>query len=349
MKTKYALLILSLGVSAVAAAQETDDMYFNAKDRLSQIESNQAVMASRYAERDAQAIATRPVNPSDTYTGRGVNPEYNAQKKNGAIIGEDTVDYFLSNYAPKDVNKNLYNANNTYTGCGCGYRSPYSSYSAFNPYGMYSPYGSMYSPYGSMYSPYGYSPYSSMMGYGYGGGYGYGSMLSLSMGYGMGLGSPYGYGYGYGNPYGYAGNPYSYGYNPDVATVVYGRRPVRSTSVANATAGSATMARTNGRTRDVGQARTQYYDQGWRKNPSNFPSRTYDPFSGRQVSGSSSGRNWNNSGNTSGRSWNNGSGSAGRTRTYSSGGSPTRSMGSFGGSSGGSRSGGGGGTSRGRN
>ena len=117
--------MMALVISTSVMAQETDDMYFNAKDRLTLNESNQAVMATQYAARDVQAVALNPVNPSDSYTGRGVNPEFNAQQKNGTTVVQDEPDYFLSSYQPKNINSSLYSANaNSYTGCGCGYRSP---------------------------------------------------------------------------------------------------------------------------------------------------------------------------------------------------------------------------------
>jgi hypothetical protein len=152
MKTKYTMMAAFLACAGTAVAQETDDMYFNASDRATYREANQAVMAQHYAAADQQAVKSQPVNPSDTYTGRGVNPEYNAQQKNGAEVIQGNPDYFLSGYTPKTINSNLY-AGNTGLGCGC---SPYSRFG--NPYGgFYSPYG--YSPYGnmgSMYSPFGF-------------------------------------------------------------------------------------------------------------------------------------------------------------------------------------------------
>lgn len=346
MKTKYTMLAAALAVSVAGFGQEIDDMYFNARDRVVHNEATQAALAGVYAKADHDAVTTNPVNPSDTYTGRGVNPEYGAQQKNGAEIVQDNPDYFLSSYKPKNINSSL---SSTSSGCNCS-----------NPYYGSMPYSGFGNPYGSFYSPYGmYSPYS-MMGYGYPGAYSslgytmgsYGSMWSLGFGYGMGSmygGYPYGmspYGYGMMSPYGYGYNPYMYGYatpytavsNPDIATVS-GRRPVRTSggpTQINST-GYYTPAGTNGRVRD--DSRSNYYNPGWRNDPSNFPSRSYN-YGGRTDA-------FGNSSTYPSRSW---GADPGRTRSFDSfgGSSGGRSLGGFsGGGTGGG--GGGGGHSRGRN
>jgi hypothetical protein len=327
MKAKYTVLAFALTAGSAAMAQEVDDMYFNAKDRLAMSEKNQTAMASRYASYDQQAVKMNPVNPSDSYTGRGVNPEFSAQQKNGAEIIQENPDYFLSSYQPKNINSNLYSASSTTSGCGC--YNPYSSmsYNGLGSYGMYSPYGA-YSPYG-------------LGGYGYGR---YGSMITMSMGYGMS--SMYGYPYGM-SPYGYYPS-YGYGYpstgmgSPvDVRPRVTGPHPVRTGSSTVIASNAPSYVATNGRTRGTG-SRTQsnYYDASWRSNPANYPTRSY----------ATGGRAYNSSfGSTPGRSW---SGDTGRTRSYDSYGSGTRSTsGGFsgGGSSSSGGGGGGGGHSRGRN
>jgi hypothetical protein len=329
MKLQYTIASFLLAWAGTSAAQEVDDMYFTARDRATYREVNQAAMATRYAQEDQQAIRSQPVTPSDTYSGRGVNPEYNAQQKNGTEIIQGNPDYFLASYAPKNINPNLYTGNAvTSSSCGC------SSYSGFG------------NPYGSFYSPYGYSPYSSM---GYGSmyspyGMGYGSSMMVGMTYGMGsmMGSPYGmysYGYGYGSPYGYAyPSSSAYGYDPIQTT--YGRRPVRASSVpasyAYANPGYATG--TNGRTRTAVQGSTSYYDSKWRNDPANFPTRSYTSY-GRTnypVSGRSS-------------DWDSSYSGGNQTRSYGSYGNTggTRSMGGVSGGSSSSSSGGG--RSRGRN
>ncbi len=327
MKTKYSLLAIAVSLGFAANAQEIDDMYFTAGDRVALGQKNEVAMAARYAESDRQAVRSNPVNPSDTYTGRGVNPEFSAQQKNGAELVTENPDYFLASYAPKDLNSKLYSGSNSYN-CGCnaysGYGNPYGRYSS--PYGMYSPY-SMMSPYG-LYSPYGmYSPY------------GYGSGLSMSMGFGMGsmmYGGYYGYGsYGY-NPY---GSGYGYG-TPvvvDPVAISHGRRPVRASTVNNVqpVAQAGYVAGTNGRTRNT--AASNYYDASWRNNPSNFPTRSYN------YGGRSSGFNPSSTGRSAFGSDNS------RSRSYGSFGSPSRSSGSFGGGGGSRGTSGGGGHSRGRN
>ncbi len=322
MKTKYAMLAAAMAVSMTGLAQEVDDMYFNARDRMLHNESTQAALASVYALSDKQAVNSNPVNPSDTYTGRGVNPEYSAQQKNGAEIVQDNPDYFLSSYKPKDLNSSL-STSRSNCNCSSPYMSPYSGFG--NPYGsFYSPYGPYYSPYGMM----GSGAYSSL-GYSMGS---YGSMWSLGFGYGMGsMYSPYGM-YGY--------NPYMYGYgpsyvvvnNPDLRTVT-GHRPIRGagSSVQPYASGAPSGATVRGR--DAG--RTSYYDPTWRNDPSNFPTRSYN------YGGRTDGYNTNNTGYPS-RSWGS---DPGRTRSFDSfGGAGGRSAGGFSGGGGG-----GGGRSRGRN
>lgn len=339
MKTKYTMMAAVLAFSGAASAQEVDDMYFTARDRAQHNEQTNAAMAMRYAAEDQQAARSNPVNPSDSYTGRGVNPEFSAQQKNGAEIIQGTPDYFLASYTPKDINSNLYSGSaTTSSNCAC---SPFTTM----PYGSFAPYGSFNSLYGFGYSPYmgyvgNFAPYS-MMGYSM---TPYGSMWSLGMTYGMGsmYGSPYyngmynPFGYGYGYPYGASAVG---GYDP--VQTVSGRRPVRASSVnpsfPSSTAGYV-AAGTNGRTRST---RTDYYDPQWRNDPNNFPTRSYS-YGGRTA-------DFDNSGST-GRSWMSSDPYGTRSRSSfdsfgSSGRSSMGSSGFSGGSSGGSSSG----RSRGRN
>ncbi|MEJ0057116.1 MAG: hypothetical protein WDN75_16545 [Bacteroidota bacterium] len=127
MKTKYAIMLLTMGMSAAAMAQDDDDMYFNSKDRAKANQENNVVLAKRYQQEDVSAVNTNPVNPSDSYSGRGVNPEYNAQAKNGtSVVQNDDPDYFLSSYQPKNVNKNLYNGGNgSYSSYNNGYNNSF--------------------------------------------------------------------------------------------------------------------------------------------------------------------------------------------------------------------------------
>jgi len=174
MKTKHCLLIVLLGLSVLAFAQENDDMYFNSKDRVQVAEEN-SILTS---EPDSDVKATNDnfknkisVSPSKTYSGRGVNPEYNSQSINGTAILQERPSYFVTNYQPQSVNSTLYDgkikpvskvsSSNYYQG------DPYygGSYYNNNPYySSYSPYYQPYSPYyssNSFYNPY----YSYPFGY----------------------------------------------------------------------------------------------------------------------------------------------------------------------------------------
>jgi hypothetical protein len=359
MKTRYTMLTLALGLSVAAFAQESDDMYFNSKDRAVVVKANEVVLAKKYRQDDIDAVRSNPVNPSDSYSGRGVNPEYNAQAKNGTSIVNNDPDYFVSGFQPKNVNSNLYNNSSAYSstnynnsayGYG-GFGSPYSA--MYSPYAFgYSPYSMMYSPYSMMYSPYSmYSPYGGMYGMGMGSGF----YSGFGMGYSMMYGSPYsmiGFGYGMGSMY----SPYGYGYGGYPSTVVvtdqrntaYGRHPSRSSGLNNYvstnTRNDATIVGSNGRVREGGRSRTDsqpnYYNSGWR-NSSDY-SNTRSGYSGGNSgwSGGNTGNSWGNGGNTR-SSFDNFGGSRSSFGGGHSGGF------SGGGFSGGG--GGGGGHSRGRN
>jgi len=356
MKAKYTMLMLALGLSVAALAQENDDMYFNSKDRAVVVKANEVVLAKKYRQDDIDAVRSNPVNPSDSYSGRGVNPEYNAQAKNGTSVVQNDPDYFVTGYQPKSVNSNLYNNTSAYSNTyyNNGYGSPYG-YSGFgSPYSsMYSPYAFGYSPY-SMMSPYSmYSPYGGMYGMGMGGMY-----SGFGMGYSMMYGSPYsmmGIGYGMGSMYGGYGYGYgSYGsYYPTTAVVTdsrntaYGRHPSRTSglnSYVNTNArNDASIVGSNGRVREGGRSRTDsqpnYYNSGWR-NSANYSNTRSSGFSNGNSWGSGSGNGWNGGGNTRSSFDSFGSGSRGSFGGHSGGGF------SGGGMSGG---GGGGGHSRGRN
>ncbi len=359
MKTRYAMVILTMGMSVAAMAQENDDMYFNSKDRVVVAKANAQVLAKRYQEADRNAVITNPVNPSDSYSGRGVNPEYSAQGKNGTSMIQNNPDYFLSSYQPKNVNSSLSSGNNTYYS---GYNNGMYNNGMSSPYG----YGSSMMGYGGMgygmNSMMGYGMgygMNSMMGYGMGmGGYpysmfsmgygmgGYGSGFYGSYGMGYGMGSMYGMGMGMGMGMGSMYNPYGYGYGGynsavinETRTTSYGRHSVRSSGLNNYVDNSrGTSSVTNstgvGRTSQSGRtggSQQDYYDRGWRSNSNNFPTRSgYDNSSYGNTRGGNS--SWGNSGTRS---------------SFDSFGGGSRS--SFGGGGGGGFSGGGGGHSRGRN
>lgn len=368
MKTKYAVAMLTMGMSVAAMAQESDDMYFNSKDRNAVNKANEIVLAKRYQQDDMNAVRSNPVNPSDTYSGRGVNPEYNSQSKNGTSVVQSDPNYFLSGYQPKNVNGSLYSGGasaysnpygNAYNGYGnMGYGSTMGmGYNSM--YGMGMGYGSMYGMgmgYGSMmgmgyggYSSF-YSPYSSMFSMGFGSMYGMYSPYSM-MGMGMyGMYSPYSYG-GY-SGYGYPHNGVTVINGGDSRSTVTGRHSSRSNSLNNyvdntRSADNTSIVGTNGRVREGGRVSSSsnstpnYYDRSWRDNSNNFSN----------SNGNNQG-NWNDGGNTR-SGWggnNNGWGNSGNNTRSSFDNSGSR--GSFGGggfSGGSSGGGGGGGHSRGRN
>lgn len=343
---KARVLVILLATATTAWAQENDDMYFTAKDRAASVSYNQLAQANRYAKEDQDAVRNNPVNPSDSYSGRGINPEYNAQGKNGTVAVQENPDYFVTNYQPK-VNSKLSQNTGTYSNpnnCNCGYYNPYTF--GYSPYSTFYPsYGSMFSPYsmyGGMYSPYsmyGMSPYGMYSPYGYGSG------MSMSMGYGFGYGSMFNIGlnymigsmynpyYGYGGYYG--GGYYPTGYAVSDAHVVNARRPVRTNGLnyyADNTRATGSTVGTNGRVREGGRmanSSPNYYDATWRSNPSNYTTRSSFGGFGNQSSFGNTRSSWGNSG------WG------------STGGGTRSSFGGFSGGGGGS-SGGGGGHSRGR-
>ncbi len=368
MKTKYSLLT-GLAVFAITAAfgqVEHDDMYFNAKDRAEQNAFKEVVLAKQYKQQDAQAVKSSPINPTDSYSGRSVNPEYTNRLKTGANLGNTDNQYFISGYQPVSVNQNLASNN-----CNCNTNNfawPYGGY-GMNSFGMNQGFGS---PFNSFYSPWGmggYQPYqpgwSSMLGYSFGG-MNSGWFGGMNYGYGNSWGNPwnnYGYGGGYFpyNNYGFGGSGFRsnnfYGNNVIVLNngsdyrnpVVYGKRANRSSDTDNTFDYSRpeTNVTRTGREVSTGRSRSasenQYYDRNWKRDPDKNPSRTMwsDNASGNSGSGNRTGWN-NNSSNSTGRQssdWGNNSSRSsydGGSRSSSSGGGI--SGGSSGSSGGGSRS-----------
>ena len=370
MKTKYSLLT-GLAVFAVTAAfgqVEHDDMYFNSKDRAKLNASKQVVLAKQYKQEDVQAVKTSPINPTDSYSGRSVNPEYTNRLKTNPNLANTDSQYFVSGYQPVSVNQNLASnsCNCTSNGNYTNFNNPY--YSGYNGYGM-SPYYGMNSgfgsPYSSFYSPWGmnsgmYQPgWSSMLGYGFGG-MSSGWFASISYGFGNSWGSPYyGYGspynsYGYGMPYGsygsnYYGTPVVINNNIDSRnTTVYSKRANRSSDTDNLIdhtrpeTGYTRTGREVATGRSRSESQSQYYDRGWKRDPEKNPSRSFwsDNTSNSSSRSQSSWSNntWGNS-NSSGRQSSSDSGNNSSRSSFSSSDSGSRSMSS--GSSSGASSGGG--------
>jgi hypothetical protein len=261
MKTRIAFVaFLMVAISAVA--QEYDDMYFTSKDRAKVNASRSSQSTNNSKSEDDAELAQSKINPTDSYSGRGVNPEYNSQATSNSK--QEDPQYFISGYnpAPANVNRNL-NPYNNYNNQGSFY-SPYYGNNFYgnnaynNPYyggygmsGFGSPYSSFYpSYYGNGFN----SGWSSMLGYMWGGmGSGfYGGMGYGNMGYGSMWGSPssmfWNNYYGMNNYYGgyngfgnYYGGGY-YGYNSyyprtvvivDNGTSSYRKRADRSSTINN--------------------------------------------------------------------------------------------------------------------
>lgn len=342
------LTIVAAGLASLAShAQENDDMYFNSKDRAKLNEKKISADLGLGRKNNAGPQKTIPINPTDSYSARNVNPEYSAQLKEGsAPVIEDN--YFIADYQPKSVNQNLSNCN-----CSSGsFYNPYYGNSAFNNpyYGYSSGFGSPWSNYYS--SPWG-NPYSS-----------FNSGWNMSLGYGWGNMNPMWYnslGYGYGSFWNSYYNPwqsnYWGGYYPGQVVVIrnsdYARPYVQSKRVSRSStlnnnveysrSGSTTVAGTGTSRSSVSGGRTrtnpEYYDRSWKRNQEPGTTRSY--WSNSNSSGSSNGsRSYSNWNNTGGRQGSSGFSTPSRS-TFNSGGSfsgGSRSGSSSGGSSGGSRS-----------
>ncbi|MBK5279366.1 MAG: hypothetical protein JJE09_10950 [Bacteroidia bacterium] len=315
MKTKYTLLtfVAVLGMFASFGQVEYDDMYFNSKDRAQLNASKQEVLASQYKKHDLQAVKSSPINPTDSYSGRSVNPEYTNRLKTNPSLAANESQYFVAGYNPVSVNQNLASNN-----CNCSnFYNSYGGYS-MNRYGMNSGFGS---PYNSFYSPWGmgggyYQPgWSSMLGYSLGG-MNSGWYGGMNYGYANSWGNPWNYGYGggsYYNNYGFGSNYYGNNVvvinnsgdyrNPNV----YGKRVNRSSDLDNTIdrsrpeTGYARNGReaVNGRSRSDNQS--QYYDRNWKRDPEKNPSRSAWSDNSSNSAGNQSRSGWNNQSTSTGR------------------------------------------------
>lgn len=353
-------MLMITAVIAASAQAEFDDMYFKAGDRAK-------IAASRPLSELSmrQSEVKTPINPTDSYSARNVNPEYISQSGN-ASAQQEQASYFTSDYVPTAVNQNIYNspANWNYYGMN----NPYMM--GMNPYrfGGYNPY------YGSAWGldPYGYNSF-------------YRPGLNFSMGMGMGWGmnswgySPwnnYGmnswawdpYGYNSFSPWGWNNMGWNSWYRPTViivgggdsgSRVAYGKRSSRSSDMNNSVnsgGGSRQSAAIQNDTRSGSNSRSatstnstneNYYQRGWRTNPANTSgTRTVwnNTSSGNNTRSSSTFEN--NRSSTRSNNWydNSSSGSSSRSSSGFSNSGGSRSSGSS--SGGGSSSSGG---SRGRN
>lgn len=345
------------GLTSFAQVVEFDDMYFNAKDRTKLIASKPV---STYVSPATNEVVT-PINPTDSYSARNVNPEYLAQSKLGNANSPESVQYFSPDYTPTGVNQNIYN--NPYNS-NSFFNNPYNyGMSGFgNPYGSFNPYFSAFSPYGSMYPLGMNSMYSSgwntmwSVGFGFGSGMWGNPFYSNAWGCGTCWNSFYGGGFGW-NPWGwnsyYPGSVIIINDPANTRPVAYGKRNSRSNDLNNtvynnnrATSNTTAVLDSNGKARGAG-GRTaasnepgSYYQRGWRENPETRPSApaTWSNSSNRSGTQNSWYNNSSRSGNnsSSGSFFNSGSRSSGMSSGGSSfsGGGGSRSSGSGGGSSG---------------
>lgn len=366
MKSKVAILsLVSLLFTIAASAQgiENDDMYFNSKDR-AKINAAKATEVSASIKKSKKAtVAEEAVNPTDSYSARNINPEYQA-RTNSQTAQADNQDYFVNNY--KYNNASSYNNwNNNFNNW---YNSPWygGNYYSPNINSFYSPYyGSRYDMWGNPWcNPYYQSGWSSSFSYHWGSPYNYG--WGMNFGYGNYGYNPYNAWAGWGSPFYYGASsfyggysyPYGYGYPTNVVVVesgyhgpVYGKRASRSTQlsgdngrITRAYNRQAVETSTNerptigGRTSSV-NTQSDYYNRGWRNQTQqntnssySYPNSNSGNTSSRSSWESNTRSSWNqsNSGNSS-RSYDTGRSSG---SSYSGG----NSGGSSSGSSSGSRS-----------
>jgi hypothetical protein len=371
MKGKVALLsLVSLLFTFAAMAQgiENDDMYFNSKDR-AKLHAAKATDASYTAsikkakKSEAVEVEEESANPTDSYSARNVNPEYEA-RSNSQTAQVDNEDYFVNNYKFNNASQ-FNNWNNNFNNW---YSTPWYGGNFYDPYisSWNSPYyGSYYDVWGNPWrNPYYRSGWGSSFSYHWGSSYNYG--------WGMGFGSgnyynpynawaydPYGY-----SRYGGGWNSYygGYGYPTQVIIVdndrygpAYGKRVSRSSQgdrnynagrtrsynrdVVNPDSNTGgNRPTTGGRVSNTTTTRqSEYYNRGWR----NQTQSTYsNPNSGSGNSGNTNSRSsWESNTRSS---WSNGDNSSNRSSGYdggrSSSGGGSSSGNNGGGSSSGSRS-----------
>jgi hypothetical protein len=282
MKSRITFLtILIVSAASVVSAQEVefDDMYFRSKDRVVLATSQRLTMKA--ASKELEIIS--PINPTDSYSARNVNPEYLSQTKvNPSAAKQSPVAYFIPGFVPTSVNQKIFNETGYSNNTGM-MMNPYSSFGmgmgGMNMGGMGMMNPAFYNPYNSFYS----NPWMGYDPYGYNGFYGRrpGWSTSISMGWGMGMGgfnswggspwnnfhgmnswgmNPWGMNSWGMNPWG-MGNGFNSWYQPqgviinsdtNARNVVYGKRSSRSNDLNNnVTTGNRQNATvdTQGRTR----------------------------------------------------------------------------------------------------
>lgn len=354
MKSRVAFLsLVSMLLTFALFAQdiENDDMYFNSKDRakLNASKAKEVSYTASIKKNDKKELVEQEsINPTDSYSARNVNPEYEA-RSNSETAQADNEDYFINNYQYSNSN-NLNRWNNNFNNW---YNNPWYGGNYYDPYisSWNSPYyGSYYDTWGNpWHNPYYRSGWSSSFSYhwgntwnyGWGIGFGYSNYCNP---YNAWAWNPY-YGYGY-SPYSYYGG---WGYPGQVVIIesgnrygpAYGKRSSRSSELSrnyvnrstrstNQDALNSTGTRPNigGRVGTNSRTQSDYYNRGWRNQTQNSGSQNSNSSGGRSSWESDSRSSWrdSNSGNTT------------RSSGFDSGRSSTGSS-SSGSSSGGSSSG----------
>ncbi|MCU0418985.1 MAG: hypothetical protein MUC38_04945 [Cyclobacteriaceae bacterium] len=344
MKTRRGWMVAMAGAALAGhvAAQdiEADDMYFRAKDR-EKLNSQRVIASNTRVQRNLSEVneVIAPINPTDSYSARGVNPEHLG------IGSSAQPSYFRPGYQPASalaVSPSMNNFNN-FNGWNNG----------FNRWGMMPGMGfgmgmgpgmgwgnGFGSPWGWN-DPFwggGFGPgWGSSISLGWGTGWNnWGMMPGMGFGMGMGPGMGMGWGNGFGNPWGWNGfgggwgwNSFGGGWNRPIVIVnggdntpVYStRRQDRSSSfnnyydrtgrtsggaVTNGAYGSDRQV-VSGRSRGSAPANSYNYDRNWRSNPNNTSS-SYTRSAWSSDGGNRSG--YTNSG-TGSRNYNSGSRSSG--------------------------------------
>jgi hypothetical protein len=372
MKSKVALLsLVSFLFTFAASAQgiENDDMYFNSKDRAKLVAakaSEASYSASiKKTKKEKESEAEVPVNPTDSYSARNVNPEYEA-RSNSQTAQADDEDYFVNNYRYNTAS-NFNNFNNNFNRW---YNNPWYGGNFYDPYinSWNTPYyGSYYDVWGNPWrNPYYRSGWSSSFSYHWGSSWNYGWGMNFGWG-NYGFGNPYnawGWDPYYGSYYGWGSR---YNYYPSTIIivnnenggrgVVYGKRATSSrTSVSGdniVNTGSRTRSTatvnptTSGGNENVGgrvststnRRQEEYYNRSWRSTNSQNSS----PSRSTSRSNDNTNSNWNNGNANRNSSYENTQrsrsyDSPAPSRSYDSGGGSRSSSGSTGSSSsGGSR------------
>lgn len=324
------MMLMLAGSVAVAQDLEVDDMYFKAKDRVALNSKREPKFKSELKIEESE-----PLNPTDSYSARNVNPEYISRSKMDPNSQVASDPYFIPNYQPVNVNRNLSNTNawNDWN----NWNSPWNRF-GYNSFGM-SPFNSW--GFNSFYPSSSWLTMS--MGWGYGGWnswnspswsfwdsyYGWNSWNSLSWN------NPWGWNSW--NSWNSWNNPWAYNYyrptiivvgngNEARQRVVYGKRSARSSDIDNnyVSSGRNAYVDSNGRTRgsNAGGRMTDdsnnYYRRGWRTNPAGNESNMPNTTSGRSSSGRFNSWGFDNNQNSN-NSWFDNGGSRGRSSSFGSG------------------------------